>query len=59
MSQPNILLFFTDDQRFDTIRSLGNSAIHTPNIDRLVALKVLRQDRSCRPEGSATGQVEQ
>ncbi len=36
-SQPNVLLFFTDDQRFDTIRALGNDAIHTPNIDRLVA----------------------
>ena len=36
-STPNVLLFFTDDQRFDTIRALGNAAIHTPNIDRLVA----------------------
>ena len=35
--QPNVLLFFTDDQRFDTIRALGNGTIHTPNIDRLVA----------------------
>ena len=35
--KPNVLVFFTDDQRFDTIRALGNSAIHTPNIDRLVA----------------------
>ena len=34
---PNVLLFFTDDQRFDTIHALGNSAISTPNIDRLVA----------------------
>ena len=37
MPKPNVLVFFTDDQRFDTIRALGNSAIHTPNIDRLVA----------------------
>ena len=36
-SKPNVLLFFTDDQRFDTIRGLGNTAISTPNIDRLVA----------------------
>ncbi len=36
MPQPNVLLFFTDDQRFDTIAALGNSAIATPNIDRLV-----------------------
>lgn len=34
--QPNILLFFTDDQRFDTIRALGNRQIHTPNLDALV-----------------------
>jgi arylsulfatase A-like enzyme len=34
--RPNILLFFTDDQRFDTLRALGNERIHTPNLDRLV-----------------------
>ncbi len=33
---PNILLLFTDDQRFDTIRALGNGAIETPSMDRLV-----------------------
>ena len=37
MAQPNVLVFFTDDQRFDTIHALGNDAIQTPNIDRLVA----------------------
>jgi len=36
MKKPNVLLFFTDDQRFDTIRALGNDAIHTPNLDELV-----------------------
>lgn len=34
--KPNILLFFTDDQRYDTIRALGNDQIHTPNLDTLV-----------------------
>lgn len=34
--RPNILFFFTDDQRFDTINALGNQQIHTPNLDRLV-----------------------
>jgi arylsulfatase A-like enzyme len=34
--QPNILVFFTDDQRFDTIRALGNKHIITPNTDSLV-----------------------
>ncbi len=37
MKRPNIVFFFTDDQRFDTIHALGNAAIHTPNIDKLVA----------------------
>ncbi|MCP4175996.1 MAG: sulfatase-like hydrolase/transferase [Fuerstiella sp.] len=36
MSSPNILWLCTDQQRFDTIRSLGNDLIRTPNIDRLV-----------------------
>ena len=34
--QPNILWICTDQQRWDTIRCLGNSHIRTPNIDRLV-----------------------
>ena len=36
MSKPNILVIFTDDQRFDTVHALGNRNISTPNIDRLV-----------------------
>ncbi len=32
---PNILLIVSDDQRPDTIASLGNSVIRTPNLDRL------------------------
>jgi len=35
--RPNILFLLTDDQRFDTIRALGNPQISTPNMDRLVA----------------------
>lgn len=35
-SQPNILLVNTDDQRFDTIRALGNPEIQTPTLDGLV-----------------------
>lgn len=34
--KPNILLFFTDQQRFDTIAALGNHIIKTPVMDRLV-----------------------
>lgn len=37
MKKPNIVFFFTDDQRFNTIHALGNDAIKTPNIDKLVA----------------------
>lgn len=35
---PNIVILFTDDQRFDTIHALGNDAIKTPNLDRLSAM---------------------
>lgn len=34
--KPNILLLFTDQQRFDTIAALGNEVIKTPAMDRLV-----------------------
>jgi arylsulfatase A-like enzyme len=37
MNKPNIVFFFTDDQRFDTIAALGNKEIITPNMDKLVA----------------------
>ncbi len=41
MGKFNILFFFTDDQRFDTIRALGNDEIYTPNLDKLVASGVV------------------
>jgi arylsulfatase A-like enzyme len=34
--KPNILVLFTDDQRFDTLGALGNPAIQTPHLDALV-----------------------
>jgi len=34
--RPNIVFFFADDQRFDTIGALGNKEIITPNMDYLV-----------------------
>lgn len=34
-AQPNVLFLFSDDQRYDTIRALGNPHIHTPHLDRL------------------------
>ena len=35
-SRPNIIFFFTDDQRFDTIHALGNQEIVTPHMDSWV-----------------------
>jgi arylsulfatase A-like enzyme len=34
--RPNVLVLVSDDQRFDTIRALGNEQIQTPHLDRLV-----------------------
>lgn len=34
-ARPNVLFFFADDQRADTISALGNRVIRTPGIDRL------------------------
>jgi len=34
-SPPNIVIIFTDDQRADAVGYVGNTAIHTPNLDRL------------------------
>jgi arylsulfatase A-like enzyme len=35
--RPNIILIITDQQRFDTIRTLGFPYMDTPNLDRLVS----------------------
>ncbi len=36
-TRPNVLFFFADDQRFDTIAALGNPQIRTPHLDALAA----------------------
>lgn len=36
MTRPNILWYCTDQQRFDTIKALGNPHVQTPVIDSLV-----------------------
>jgi arylsulfatase A-like enzyme len=36
LNKPNILWLCTDQQRFDTIRALGNQFAQTPNLDKLV-----------------------
>jgi arylsulfatase A-like enzyme len=48
--KPNIVFFFTDDQRFDTIRILGNPDILTPTMDWFV-----RQGRLLRMRTSWGG----
>ncbi|GAB3911928.1 sulfatase-like hydrolase/transferase [Larkinella knui] len=32
----NVLVLYSDDQRYNTLHALGNDAIQTPNLDRLV-----------------------
>lgn len=38
--RPNILWYCTDQQRFDTIRALGNQHINTPRLDEFVSQSV-------------------
>jgi arylsulfatase A-like enzyme len=40
MSQPNIILLMSDQQRWDTLGCNGNRFIETPNLDRLAATGV-------------------
>ncbi len=47
-ARPNILLFCTDQQRFDTIGALGNPHIRTPNLDRLVANGIAFENAYCQ-----------
>ncbi len=54
-SPPNILLILADDQRWDTIAALGNSEIHTPNLDRLVTRGFTFNNAYCM--GSLIGAV--
>jgi arylsulfatase A-like enzyme len=37
MNRPNILLLYTDQQRWDALAAAGNEQIHTPNLDALAA----------------------
>jgi len=36
MPRPNIILLFTDQQRWDTIHAAGNPVVRTPHLDRLL-----------------------
>jgi len=33
--RPNVLFLYTDDQRYDSVRALGNEVVHTPTLDAL------------------------
>ncbi|MCS7024658.1 MAG: sulfatase-like hydrolase/transferase [Bryobacteraceae bacterium] len=46
--QPDVLLINTDDQRWDTIRALGNPQIRTPNLDRLAARSAVFENHYCQ-----------
>jgi len=37
LNRPNILLLYTDQQRWDALGAAGNAEIKTPNLDRLAA----------------------
>ena len=46
--RPNILWICTDQQRYDTVRALGNAHIRTPNLDKLVAEGVAFTHAHCQ-----------
>ncbi len=47
-ARPNVLWICTDQQRWDTLHSLGNEHIRTPNLDRLVASGVAFENAYCQ-----------
>ena len=48
MPRPNVLLLFTDQQRFDAMACAGNAELQTPNLDALAASGV-RFSHACTP----------
>jgi len=47
MRRPNVVLLYTDQQRWDTIRAAGNEHIRTPNLDALATEGVLFENAFC------------
>ncbi len=47
MKRPNVLLLYTDQQRWDTIGCAGYPHMHTPNLDALAARGVLFENAFC------------
>lgn len=54
-NRPNFVILHTDDQRFDTIRALGNGALQTPTMDRLAARGVTFTQATT--QGGLTGAI--
>ncbi len=49
-SSPNVLLFFTDQQRWDTVGCYGNPMNLTPHLDALARRGVLFENAfTCQP----------
>jgi arylsulfatase len=46
--RPNVLWYCSDQQRYDTVRALGNPHINTPNLDRLAAEGVAFERAYCQ-----------
>jgi len=47
MKRPNVLLLYTDQQRWDALGASGNPYIHTPNLDRLASRGALFENAFC------------
>jgi arylsulfatase len=47
MKRPNVLLLYTDQQRWDTLGAAGNPYIATPNLDRLAHEGALMANAFC------------
>ncbi len=47
MKRPNVLILYTDQQRWDTIAYGGNPHIHTPNLNRLAQEGALMANAFC------------
>ena len=42
--RPNIVMIFTDDQRYDAVGYAGNDVVFTPNLDRLAKQGLIFQN---------------
>ena len=47
MNRPNVLLLYTDQQRWDALGCSGNPYIHTPNLDALARTGAVFQNAFC------------